>query len=285
MQTNTIQYIRCFDLGGSGLKTALVAYDSGQQTIKIQGSVSQLGKCSSDEKVSKWVRRKLKEMAGCDLDKEVGSGYLFGLSLAGLDKLKKGHLESNDIPKLFKLPKDRTGYGSDGNAHLQASLKSVPHLPEGRIWNIALGTGVGFGFTNSKKEPKPSGDLKIFFGREAYNAEEPTTGKGIWEAGSGPAFDKIVDKNGHKADGKAFKQFAVRWKAFIEKQILERCDKEGKDWGKPNAIVFTGGHIEHHGDKLIQQLRKLGLKIPVYAGPNQAGILGAAWNAVARLNS
>ena len=273
------QYIRCFDLGGSGLKTALVIYDPTKKSMRIEGSVQQLGKCPDDQKVSDWARKKIQEIAKTDLDQEAKKGYLFGFSLAGLDKLRKKSVSTDDMAQLFDLPKERVAYTGDGNAHLIASLKSVKNLPEGRIWNIALGTGVGFGITNSKKEVKPSGDLKKFFGCEAWEAKELTTNKGIWEAGSGPAFDKIVHNNGNNTS-KAIEEFAGRWKLFIEKQIIERSKNEGKEWAAPNAVVFTGGHIEWNDDRLTNALNKAGLKVPAFTGPKQAGVLGAAWLAV-----
>lgn len=268
------QYIRCFDLGGGGLKTALVKFDG--RKMHIKGDVKSLGKCPDDQHVDEWVRNKLKEIH-VDLDKEVKEGFKFGFSLAGLDKLRSKPVSKHHMHDLFKLPSDKVAATDDGKAHLIASLHTVKNLPQGRVWNIALGTGVGFGFTNSLKEPKPTEDLKKFFECAAWEAKEPKTGKGIWEAGSGPAFDKIRSNCG--SSDKAMDEFSSRWSAFIDKQIIERS-KDGKDWGKPSAIVFTGGHTEHHSGKLVKSLAEKNTKVSVYQGPAQAGILGAAWNVI-----
>lgn len=269
------QNIRCFDLGGGGLKTALVKYDG--HKIYLKGHVKSLGKCPDDQHVDQWVRKKLKEMAHVDLDKEVKQGYKFGFSLAGLDKLRSKPVSKAKIDQLFNLPSDKVSALDDGQAHLIASLQTVQGLPAGRVWNIAIGTGVGFGFTNSKKEPKPADDLKKFFDCSAWEAKEPTTGKAIWEAGSGPAFDRI--RSSCASNDEAMNEFSARWKAFVEKQIIERS-KDGKDWGKPAAIVFTGGHTEYHSGQLVNSLKNTDVKVSVFQGPAWAGIVGAAWNVI-----
>src|ERR1700722_6840080 len=120
------QMIRCFDLGGGGLKTALVKYDG--QRMKIQGHLYQLGKCPDDQHVDEWARQKLKEIH-VNLDEEVKKNYRFGFSLAGLDKLRKREVYTHDMHKLFKLPQERVHAVHDGKAHLIASLHAVKHLP------------------------------------------------------------------------------------------------------------------------------------------------------------
>ncbi|MBA2367471.1 MAG: hypothetical protein H0V82_00420 [Candidatus Protochlamydia sp.] len=266
------QTIRCFDLGGGGLKTALVNYDAENKTMNV-GTIHKMGKCPDQQDISDWARQKIKEF-NSDLDAEVQNNYAFGFSLAGLDKLRSKPLSTWDVPDLFGLPREKVTQLHDGNAHLLASLRTMPNLPEGRVWNIALGTGVGFGFTNSKKELKPTEDLMKFFGREAWEVKELTTNKGIWEVGSGPAFDKIMQKHGDKT--KAIEEFAGRWKLFIEKHMIEN----GKDWGIPNSVVFTGGHTEWNGDLLTNAINSLHLKVPTFTGPKEAGILGAAYQSV-----
>lgn len=275
------EYIRCFDLGGSGLKTAVVFYDDTKNTMQLITPIVQLGKCPDHKSVSSWVREKMQLVASADLDAEIQSGYLFGFSLAGLDKLRNKPVKTSNVSKLFKIPSKAVRSIDDGAAHLLASIKALKNkLPKGRIWNIAIGTGVGFGMTNSKKEIRPSEELKIFFGQDTWTVKEPLTQQQIWQAGgSKEGFDRIL-ANGNVGKKKAFQIFAARWKAFIHKEIINRSKNPEKKWGAPAAIVFTGGHIEYHGDTLIKELKAQGIKVPVFAGPKHAGIFGAAWNVV-----
>ncbi|MBA3603422.1 MAG: hypothetical protein H0W50_07230 [Parachlamydiaceae bacterium] len=100
MQNLNDQCFRCFDLGGGGLKTALVRYDQNTKTMNIEGKAQKLGKCPNDQEVSKWVREKIAEIGNSDLDKEINDGYLFGFCLAGLDKLREKPLDTWDIATL-----------------------------------------------------------------------------------------------------------------------------------------------------------------------------------------
>jgi len=214
---------------------------------------------------------------GTDLEKEIKNGYSFGFSLAGLDKLRKKKVSTDDMSKLFKLPTDRVAQEGDGNAHLMGSLKEGA-IGKGRVWNIALGTGVGFGITNSKQEIKPSDELKKFFGCHGWEAKDPETGKDVWEAGSGPAFDKLKAKHNDEID-KAIADFATRWARFINEQILEKS-KGDKEWAKPQHIVFTGGHTEHNSEKLVKALKGKVPGVEIHQGPKEAGLVGAAWLAL-----
>jgi hypothetical protein len=272
--------IRCFDLGGSGLKTALLSYDKSTKEMKIISEQIQLGRCPTDKKVAEWARGQMKTLAHVDLDAEVTKGYLFGFSMAGLDKLRKKPVKTGDMSKLFNLPSKKVGSIDDGSAHLLASIKTLKDLPKGRIWNFSVGTGVGFGFTNSNHDVCSTDKLKKFFGdTNSWDLKEPTTKKAVWEAcGSKDGFDKIVTNITKTANDEAFKIFAKRWKAFIETQIIKRSKTFKHKWGNPSAVVFTGGHIEHHGDRLIKELNKRGLKVKAFEGPKNAGLHGAAWN-------
>ena len=279
--SSSTKYIRCFDLGGNGLKTALLSYESNTNKMNIVRQEVLLGRCPVDKKVAAWVREQMRAVANADLDSEVKSGCSFGFSLAGLDKLCSKPLETDNVSKLFNLPSDRLSSLEDGSAHLLASLKHLKNdLPAGRVWNFAIGTGVGFGFTNSKKEMRSAEELKKFFGgQEAWNVKEPITQKAIWQAGSSKeGFDKIVKDTTKKVDHVAFEIFAARWKAFIEKEIIERSKHYEDQWGMPSAVVFTGGHLDHYGNSLVHELNKKGLKVKALQGPRHAGLLGAAWN-------
>lgn len=115
--------------------------------------------------------------------------------------------------------------------NLIASLKSVSGLPaEGRVWNIALGTGVGFGFTNKKQEVKKSEHLSKLFDCNAWDVKVPSNGKAIWEVGTVLAFKKLEET---KKTNEAIKEYAELWKEFIEKKLIA-----GKDSGRPSVVVY-----------------------------------------------
>lgn len=267
--------IRSFDLGGGGLKTALFIYNYGTKKMKIKAdSVTLLGKCPNDKELSDWIREKIPT-----LEEEIHQDFSFGFSLAGFDKLHDRLVKGLSISQLFELPAAKTSSIDDGGAHLLASLKMLNNkLPQGRVWNISLGTGVGFGFTNQKKEIKLSEDLYKFFEVSAWNVMDPTTNKPIYQVGSSKAFKAMLKEMG---PDQALIKFAEIWQQFINQKIIDYSEFTGKDWAKPSAVVFTGGFIDYNnGKKLIEKLDSLGLKVPAFVGPKNAGLHGAAWNVI-----
>ncbi len=216
-------YIRCFDLGGSGLKTALLRYNKSTHSLTLKSPMVQLGKCPDDRKVAEWVRTKMEELSKVILDEEIQKGHIFAFSLAGLNKLREKPVKTLELPILFDLPDAKTRSIDDGTAHLLSSLKALKDsLPKtGCVWNFSIGTAIGFGFTNSKQEIKPASEIRNFFGQDSWTVQEPTTGKPNWEAcGSTAGFDKIVADREGKVDKEAFEIFAGRWKAFIHEKII-----------------------------------------------------------------
>ncbi|MES2200379.1 MAG: hypothetical protein V4489_09470 [Chlamydiota bacterium] len=97
-------YIRAFDLGGGGLKTALFSYDQEMQKMESIEEVVQLGRCP---------------------DEEIQSGYLFGFSLAGLDKLRSNPLSTFDLSIICAIPRNKVRCIGDEMAHLIASLLKI----------------------------------------------------------------------------------------------------------------------------------------------------------------
>jgi len=265
--------IRCFDLGGGGLKTALIKYQNG--IPKLISKVSQLGKCDDNQHIHKWIREKVIELNIGNIDTEISQNYFFSFSLAGLDKLRSRKVKTIKMYKLFKLPKKKVKQIGDGNAHLLASLKMIKHIPKGRIWNFSIGTGVGMGFTNKRKKIKPEIAIKLFFDTDnPWHVLMPRTKQAVCTSGSAIAFDKILKKQ-NKSN--AITEFAKRWKSFIEDQIIHN---ENASWGKPDTIIFTGGIIEHHDNKLVKKLKQLNIKVNVLTGPKYAGLYGAGWNII-----
>ncbi|MCY3974849.1 MAG: ankyrin repeat domain-containing protein [Simkaniaceae bacterium] len=244
----------------------------------------QLGVCPDTLEVYEWIRIRMREVTGKSPDDEMSSDYLFAFSLAGLNKLRANPLPISNVSALFGLPPERTRCMDDGAAHLVASLHTLgDKLPGGPIWNFAIGTGVGFGFTDDDHNVRDRYDLWRFFGGNPWRSIEPSTGRKVWVAcGSKCGFDQIVHENGGVADDEAFMQFASRWKGYIETGIIDRGTRDGfgRSRGIPSAVVFTGGHVDRYGDHLVESLREVGLAVPSFAGPEHAGLLGAALNTV-----
>lgn len=271
--------LRSFDLGGGGLKTGLLYYDRSAETMNWIEPQVQLGRCPDDKEVDEWIRSCI------DLDDEIQSGCLFGFSLAGLDKLRSRSLDSHDMSTLFKIPANSIRCIDDGAAHLVASLKVLStELPKGSIWNFSIGTGVGFGFTDCDRNVRNLYDFHSLFGCWPWCTTEPMTGSQVWlSCGSKYGFDELVTTNNGSTDTCVFNEFASRWQAYLETSVIGYCNEYylEKGWGTPAAVVFTGGHIEHYGTRLVSILQDQNLKIPAFTGPQNAGLLGSAWNIVA----
>lgn len=279
-----IEYIRAYDLGGQGLKTALLRYDKLSHSMNWVEDKMLLGSCPADMEVYDWIRLRMKEVVGVDVDEEISAGYLFGFALAGLEKLRPTPLSNCDMSLIFNLPSERVRCIDDGAAHLIASLNSLDLADfKGPIWNFSLGTGVGWGFTNADHRVRNLSDFWDFFETAPWFVKEPITGLDVWiPCGSYYGFDKIVADNAGIVDETVFSTYALRWKSYIEDCILGFSTKNAphKNWGTPVAIVFTGGHIDAYGDRLVNSLFKSNISIPVFTGPKKAGLLGTAWNTV-----
>ncbi len=276
-------YIRAFDLGGIGLKTVLFFYDQETQKMELIEEVIQLGHCPEEEAVSSWLRDSMKKMVGKDLDQEIQCGYLFGFSLAGLDKLCSKPLSTFDLSIICNIPQNKVRCIGDEIAHLISSLHELRlELPKGPIWNFSIGTHVGIGFTDIDHQVRKLSDLSALDSCDPRYTKEPTTGLSLGQAcGSTFGFDRIVrDRKGLLSEG-CYIEFAKRWKAYLEASLFLLSRPELF----PGAIIFTGGHIETHGGHLIDDLIQLGVSVPLFMGPKNAGLLGAAWNAVKCDNS
>jgi hypothetical protein len=282
---NNVTLIRCFDLGGGGLKTGLLSHDSTTGEMKIVQDEVKLGKCPSTEKVESWIRREML-IKGMNLDNEISQGALFGFSLAGIEKLFESRtIEQHDpLPKLFKLPSDKVSSISDGSAHTLASVKMLKQqLSTGKIWNFSIGTGVGMGFTDAQNNLHTNQELRDFFdGKNPWDVKVPNTGKAVHDVcSSKTGFDRLLIEG--KSESKAFEIFATRWKDFIEKQIIEHA--ENKALEVPTAVIFTGGNIDYYGDKLVDAINKQGLKIHAFKGPDHAALYGAAFDVIQKTSA
>ena len=259
--------IRAFDLGGGGLKTCLFYYDG--QTLHYVEDKIQLGICPDNVEISQWIRICLYENTGNKLDDEINLHYLFTFSLAGLYKLREKPVNTEDISILFDIPK--VTCIDDGAAHLIGTLNTMKSL-KAPIWNFALGTGLGFGFTDNGGKVRDFDDFWKLFECPPWSIIDERSNQEVWLACSAKnGFDKILQDD-------VFEEFALRWKLFIQ-YILQYCIND-KQWGRPQSIVFTGGHIEFYGDRLIHNLLQFSLDVSIFSGPKNAGLLGAAWNCI-----
>lgn len=267
-------WIRSFDLGGGGLKTALLSYDPDSKQMRYLEPEVQLGKCPADQEVKEWIRLAMEEKLFRDLDEEVEEGVLFAFSLADLSKLKDRSLLTREISELCDLPKERVVSLDDGAAHLFGSLYALQdELPEGPIWNFGIGTGVCVSYIDASRKLNTPYELSEKLGALPCDIEDPITGKLIGRACNRTCFEKIVQANEGDLE-KSFSQFAAIWKPYLEVVIFH------EQLEPPVAIVFTGGHTELYKGGLVEALSKLEIPVSLFTGPSQAGLLGAAFYAI-----
>lgn len=262
--------IRSFDLGGGGLKTALLTYDTNIKKMDWVEEPMQLGKCPDHQEVRQWIREVLQEKLQKNLDAEVEAGYVFGFSLAGLNKLRLLPLHTSDMSILCDLPTDQVVCIGDGAAHLIASLHFLgDNLPKGSIWNFAIGTEIGYGHADDHGVTKFGYLYKLFDEND----------RGVWIACGkkaklcgGRSFDQILMKNVGDIET-SFSEFTAIWKNYLD--LIFPQMKE-----MPSAIIFTGGQIDFYQGRLIKELCKLDVRVPIFQGPKNAGLLGAAFHAI-----
>ncbi|MCI5051660.1 MAG: ankyrin repeat domain-containing protein [Simkaniaceae bacterium] len=274
------QYIRAFDLGGGGLKTALLAYEEGAHRMEWVQEPSSLGKCPDNMHVSQWIRERLLNTMEVDIDEEIAAGYHFAFSLAGLNKLCARERTNPNIASLFAIPPSQMRCIDDGAAHLVASMEELD-LPKGPIFNFSIGTGVGIGYAEQKGSIKRISDLNCIFGLEIWKTT--VVDQHIFSyfcCSSRNGFDQLVAQNNGVIDDTIFLTFASRWKKYFDHYLFPKLKKLPPPWDTPSSIVFTGGHTERHGRRLERALKQLQIGVPVYTGPRRAGLLGAAWYAV-----
>lgn len=170
--------VRVFDIGGSGVKTALLSsgalrdflYQDASELPSHEEDLreepqwaeppSQLGAAPGEEGFRSWLRQVLPR-----LEREVGDQHVcFGVSIGGdVDHATGvindwwpggGHPRSWDDPRdsplvstLMGLPEDRTFVLHDGEAHLLGCSRC--YAPPPSLGCLAIGSGVGFGVTDA----------------------------------------------------------------------------------------------------------------------------------------
>lgn len=256
--------IRCFDLGGSGLRTC--SYISGNQALQGLGNLE----VSEHDDIAKWIRKTLPT-----LEQEISEGFAFSFSLAGLDKLSKtGQLhtkykrESVDIAKLFNLPRKRVFALNDGDAHLLASRTclSITEFPQ---INFCVGTGVGIGMYDEIGRQVPEHELSNKLGKDVWDlavADPSALKKEVWFALSALGYKELQEKD----PANARNRFEDRWSTFLQDQIFKALQQ------MPKTITFSGGVVEF--SDLFGSRRTL-LDCQIRKGPKHAGLLGAKFHA------
>lgn len=253
--------IRCFDLGGSGLKTCLFEDES------IPSMLENLGK-ADNQPIAKWIRRKLPT-----LDAEVDNGTFFSFSLAGLDKLPKSShnegIKSNreSISQHFSLPSDRVYTQKDGDSHLLASrvVLGITRFPQ---LNFSIGTGIGCGMYDENGMLISLNDLKVALGCSPWDlvTDSSASQKIAYFALTKDGLNELVSRHGESA----VTRFENRWIKFLKQVFLPKLRLANRVL--PLEITLTGGVVDNNAlwlrpyDVDGSQIQK---------GPEQAGLLGA----------
>lgn len=169
--SNKQRLVRAFDVGGTGVKTALVSSSALRELLceRTEDSEAQLewierpqnlGEAPGEEGFAAWLLGALPRLRR-ELD---DSNVVFGVSTAGDLEHSTGLLHdwwsggghprqwgdgrpSPHVADLMGLPRQRTFAIHDGSAHLLGSSRSV--VPPPCLATFAIGTGIGFGITDS----------------------------------------------------------------------------------------------------------------------------------------
>eukprot|EP00931_Biecheleriopsis_adriatica_P091071 TRINITY_DN64978_c0_g1_i1.p1 TRINITY_DN64978_c0_g1~~TRINITY_DN64978_c0_g1_i1.p1 ORF type:complete len:429 (-),score=66.02 TRINITY_DN64978_c0_g1_i1:30-1226(-) len=223
--SNPQRVVRAFDVGGSGVKTAKYSAAALQSFLKPAScpesgeradtlpqlqwieEPKQLGEAPGEAGFSSWLLHALPA-----LKQEIEDpGVCFGVSVGGDIDHNSGQLQnwwpggghpreiSYDnrpvVSDLMGLPAERTYVLHDGEAHLLGCTRCEIPLP--CLGCLAIGTGVGFGLSNS------AGAVVDPSSRQGSRSHLlngiPLSGapyKGIWkqwlQSGSNPVVDKVL---------------------------------------------------------------------------------------------
>jgi uncharacterized protein (UPF0264 family) len=255
---------RCFDLGGSGLRTCVL----GTVTERIR--CDDLGKSPIND-IASWVREKVPT-----LDNEANHGYRFSFSLAGMDKLTArgiapipNHRDPVSVAMLFRLPTELVVTQFDNHAHLRAcrhslDISSVPQL------SFSVGTGVGFGVL-TQKGLFSDDDLRHALGVDPWNlrTESFASEKRAWFALSNDGFDELT-----RTDRDALGRFERRWLKFLKHPYLDRLASAGclSPRTENVEVTFSGGVVDYNE---LWRNNCVDDTIRIRRGPENAGLLGA----------
>jgi len=235
------EFIRIFDLGGSGLKTAVIQKNGNKFTI-VRPEVN-LGYIPENfrNSASDWIRIKVPS-----IEEERAVGYKFGACLASYEKL----WENKKVPNIYKcmsmqdilkIPKLKEE--SDSLSHLRAAYIQYPKKS---VLTFALGTGVALAATNSKGEIRNSSEMKALCGDHPWNVkwikEGKFAGKPLYEVLGG----------GDRTWGSytlTKEEYVEHFKIIISK-VLENYKR--MDWTPPQVISCSGGTAKYKlkGDSL-----------------------------------
>eukprot|EP00434_Breviolum_minutum_P018410 symbB.v1.2.016243.t1/scaffold1233.1/size237523/5 len=214
--------IRTFDVGGSGIKTALFTASSLQSLLDAarEGESpqlewieppTQLGQAPGEDGFDAWLAGTLPK-----LQNEKASGQvIFGVSTAGDIEHSTGIL--HDWWSAGGHPRDRTFILHDGAAHLLGCSRSI--IPPPRLACFSVGTGVGFGISD---EDGAVVDPSSSTGARSHNLNGvPVSGasyRGIWR--------DWVSATDHVDD--------------VEKVMLKEFANMGRPWSMPWVSLVLG---------------------------------------------
>ena len=293
---NDVSNIRAFDLGGSGLKTALfhATTSSGAEVRVVQVSASQrLGWVPAGHSdVAAWLLAAI-----LTLNAEATAGWGFGLCYAEPSKLWEercipARAEGKTLRKLFGL--ERLQEEWDGDAHFRAACYA--RCAEGTTessMNFSLGTGFAVaacgclfgclevGMRSQSEFAQLCGGVapfKLKVGRDG----KPPTGADNGEK----LYVVLGGKSGWggapEADGGLPPAAYAAALGEVVGGLFLASIPYAEGWGElPAVVTFTGGVAEHklHPLKLRTLLRDRFPSVRLELGPVDAGLLGAALKA------
>lgn len=169
--SDTHRVVRAFDIGGTGVKTALVSSLALRKLLRLPGDEtaapnddlewleppSQLGFAPGSNGFAAWLLGAVPQLKDELSDPKV----IFGIAVKGrivhtTQTMRNWYAGGYScqwgrdeplIADIMGLPRDRTFALHDGSAHLLACSRTLPPPPGLALF--ALGTGVGFAFTDA----------------------------------------------------------------------------------------------------------------------------------------
>jgi hypothetical protein len=271
------KHIRLFDLGGSGLKSC--RYDSVNNTFS---SVINIGQDDQLLPPSQIIRKK-DNVYNINIDQENLSGWGFGFSLAGINKLwikdkrkiaMKNYIETDTATEFGLTDTNKIIRLSDGESHLYGifwklqEILPIINVKKINILNIAIGTGINISFSEN-------GNLKYYDKDIPQNKD---SNKYFWDI-------KINNKSirayflSQKITKQEFNQLIGIFLRREPNNIKMKGEKWPITWSQPDIITFSGGGSnkikKFDGMKLKSQGQK---DIPIYIFPDsRIPYMGLVW--------
>lgn len=201
--SNRQRVVRSFDVGGSGVKTALFSalalgaalreYEEGEcEDLAWLQPPTSLGSAPGEHSFDEWLRHSVPSLQGEVDDPSVCFGVSVGGDVDHASGLIRDWWPGGGHPRqwtdrpdplvadLMGLPPQRTFAIHDGEAHLLGCSRC--HVPPPNLGCLALGTGVGFGLSDDTRAVVDSSDKQGV--RSTCLGGVPISGapyRGVWK--------------------------------------------------------------------------------------------------------